>query len=130
MSNDIIKYEHTCSTRYKINDIMIRRLLEVNYIIDHKINLHLYKSNKIFYLSKNKIVVDYEINTFNSKVIIPIIGMDNIRSKILFHRHYMIYLKYKKRLWRKIRRHFITKYFSNVLPIELSRYIASIDMYI
>ena len=46
MSNDIIKYEHTCSTRYKINDIMIRRLLEVNYIIDHKINLHKYKSNK------------------------------------------------------------------------------------
>ena len=70
------------------------------------------------------------INTFNSKVIIPIIGMDNIRSKILFHRNYMIYLKYKKRLWRKIRRHFITKYFSNVLPIELSRYIANLDMYI
>lgn len=64
-----------------LDDINIRRLLNIEFIYDSKINKHKYPG-KFFYCNDHQIVCAYYINVNeHQQYIIPVIGMSDILIK-------------------------------------------------
>lgn len=121
--NDIFKYEHKFigSSSKNLDDVIIRKYLNIEFIIDNIKNLSKYKT--YFYINNLDIVVNYKISLNKYDIIIPIISVKDIKNKILFNREYMIKRNYKKKIWKYNRIKNIFKIFNNILPEDICKHI-------
>ena len=121
--NDIYKYEHKFigSSSKNLDDIIIRKYLNIKFIINNIKNFSKYKT--YFYINNLDIVVNYKISLNKYDIIIPIISVKDIKNKILFNREYMIKRNYKKKIWKYNRIKNIIKIFNNIFPEDLGIYI-------
>ena len=121
--NDIYKYEHKFigSSSKNLDDVIIRKYLNIEFIIDNIKNLSKYKT--YFYINNLDIVINYKISLNKYDIIIPIISVKDIKNKILFNREYMIKRNYKKKIWKYNRIKNIFKIFNNIFPEDLCKHI-------
>ena len=121
--NDIYKYEHKFigSSSVNIDDIIIRKYLNIKFIVDNIKNISKYKT--FFLINNLDIVVNYKISLNKYDIIIPIISVKDVKNKILFNREYMIKRNYKKKIWKYNRIINIIKILNNILPEDLCKHI-------
>lgn len=121
--NDIYKYQHKFigSSSVNIDDIIIRKYLNIKFIVDNIKNISKYKT--FFLINNLDIVVNYKISLNKYDIIIPIISVKDVKNKILFNREYMIKRNYKKKIWKYNRIINIIKILNNILPEDLCKHI-------
>ena len=121
--NDIYKYQHKFigSSSVNIDDIIIRKYLNIKFIVDNIKNISKYKS--FFFINNLDIVVNYKISLNKYDIIIPIISVKDVKNKILFNREYMIKRNYKKKIWKYNRIINIIKILNNIFPEDLCKHI-------
>ena len=121
--NDIYKYQHKFigSSSVNIDDIIIRKYLNIKFIVDNIKNISKYKT--FFLINNLDIVVNYKISLNKYDIIIPIISVKDVKNKILFNREYMIKRNYKKKIWKYNRIINIIKILKNIFPEDLCKHI-------
>lgn len=121
--NDIYKYQHKFigSSSVNIDDIIIRKYLNIKFIVDNIKNISKYKT--FFLINNLDIVVNYKISLNKYDIIIPIISVKDVKNKILFNREYMIKRNYKKKIWKYNRIINIIKILNNIFPEDLCKHI-------
>ena len=121
--NDIYKYQHKFigSSSVNIDDIIIRKYLNIKFIVDNIKNTSKYKT--FFFINNLDIVVNYKISLNKYDIIIPIISVKDVKNKILFNREYMIKRNYKKKIWKYNRIINIIKILNNIFPEDLCKHI-------
>ena len=112
----------------ELDDILIRKLLQVKFSYDYIENKHFYSS--YFYQNDNQIVCGYFIENLNQQYIIPIIGMCDINSKKRMNEEYhSFYPLFNNLINRKKCRLFIlifeklTNHYGTFIYPELITYI-------
>lgn len=115
-------FEHKMKTNCIIDDILLRRYLSVKtYITDSIHNSNLYYSIPIFTINDDLIATGYIINTKYYNIEIPIIGIKEIRKKIILLREFMIKHSSKKREWKIKNIQFINNFIGNFILSEIIR---------
>jgi hypothetical protein len=115
-------YDHKIMSMFKIDDILIRKYLNISKLITDNIgNSYYYLSKNIpfFKLNDNLIAVYYLVNTKSNNIEIPIISMKNIRKKINIQREFMIKHSSKKKQWKSKNIKFIISIMEKFLFLDI-----------